>query len=70
MADLQAVVASFFQQYDEDQSGTLHIDDTRPLYARLRSERPDLGLTDEGYEQWFAQIDGNDTKTISQEDLL
>ena len=70
MTDLQAVVDRFFEQYDEDKSGTLHIDDTRPLYARLREQRPDLNLTDDGYESWFAAIDGNDSKTISKEDLL
>ena len=70
MADLKTVVADFFKLYDDDASGTLHIDDSRPLYARLRAERPDLNLTDEGYEEWFSKIDGDDSKTISQEDLL
>lgn len=66
---LEATVANLFAKYDADQSGTLHIDDARPLYEQLAAERPDLNLTPEGYEAWFAGIDGDDSKTISPEDL-
>ncbi len=68
---IAATVAALMDQYDEDKSGTLHSDDTRPFYDKLAADRPDLGLTAEGYQEWFNAIDGNSdlSGTISPEDL-
>ena len=63
-------VAKLFEKYDQDKSGTLHAEDIRPAWEKLREKRPDLGLTEEGYQAWFDAIDGNGSGDLSQEDVV
>lgn len=72
MADLTAVVATIFEQYDSEAegTGTLIASELRAFYDQLAVKRPDLNLTDATYDEWFAKIDGDGTKTVSPEDLL
>ena len=67
---LEQFVDEMFDFYDADKSGTLHAVDIRGGFDKLAAERPDLGLTDAGYQAWFDGIDGNGSGDISKEDLL
>jgi Ca2+-binding EF-hand superfamily protein len=69
MADLDHIVEDIMKKYDLDASGTLSSDDTVPLYAEIRTNRPDLGLDEAGFTNWFDAIDHDHDGTISKEEL-
>ena len=69
MADLTTITNAIFAKYDLDQSGTLSKDDTTPFYNIFIANRPDLGLTADGYVAWFDAIDLDHDDTISNDEL-
>ncbi len=67
--ETQHIVEDIWKQYDEDQSGTLNVDDTLPFFKIFIANRPDLGLTEENYQTWFDAIDGDHDGTITKEEM-
>ena len=65
MADLTSIVASLFEKFDTDKSGTLSPEDIKDFFTELAAARADLSLTEEGYEAWFAAIDKDGDNTVS-----
>lgn len=69
MASVQEVLDSIWVRYDFDKNGTLNSEEAEQLYLDISANRPDLGLTADGYQAWFAGIDADGDKTINRAEL-
>ena len=75
MTSIPDFVNAIFAKYDSeaDGSGSLNIDELKEPYQKLAVERPDLGLTNEGYPAFFAKLsgdDGNSDGKATKEELI
>lgn len=68
-SNLDDIVNQVWLDFDFDKSGTLNVGDAEAFYRVLMKERPDLGLNEDAFNDWFDAIDLDLDGTITKDEL-
>lgn len=68
-AKVSKAAAKIYQRFDVNNDKNLSKAEIKPFYLELIAKRPDLRLTESGFDKWFNSIDSDNNGDMDHSEL-